>query len=192
MEIKIYSTTAANTNTVDVAMPAGATIEDLFTEASVQAQFDATEDELREAFEEIDGDEVPESFAAMIVKGALEDGKSYGFGLDFAEDDEGREDEGGVPQAPAERTVGAVEVWLFGGLVTIQVPVVNGVTKVSDVMMHGDVLERTQQSPQMLANSIIEVNGNVVPNNMAHNVALKNGDRVSLTARVAKDGGIKG
>lgn len=154
-------------------------------------------EELKAAFEKLNGEPIP-SFLRSTVLGALvEDGATYHFGLESADEDADEDEESGTPPAaPAvpeeDRDIprrGMVMVETSAGLQSTNVAIDVGVTTVHEAIYNDAVRARSGMTDAQLSSCVIMIGEDEVSQEEAHERVLNSGELISLNIRVASKGG---
>lgn len=194
----------ANDNTLNLEVLNGTIVADLCERDDVQEFFDIYDtEELKAAFEQLNEEHIP-SFLRSTVLGALvEEGATYHFGLESADEDEDDydyededEESGTPPVAPVvpeeDRDIprrGMVMVETSAGLQSTNVAIDVGVTTVHEAIYNDAVRARSGMTDAQLSSCVIMMGEDEVSQEDAHERVLNSGELISLNIRVASKGG---
>lgn len=186
----------ANNNTLNLEVSNGTIVADLCEIDEVQEFFDIHDtEELKAAFEQLNGEQIPSSLRSTILGALVEDGATYHFGLESADEEED-EESGTPPVAPVvpeeDRDIprrGMVTVETSAGLQSTNVAIDVGVTTVHEAIYNDAVRARSGMTDAQLSSCVIMIGEDEVSQEEAHERVLNSGELISLNIRVASKGG---
>lgn len=171
-------------------------VRDLCERDGVQEFFDTYDtEELKAAFEKLNGEQIPSFLRSTILGALVEDGATYHFGLESADEDEDEESDT-PPVAPVvpeeDRDIprrGMVTVETSAGLQSTNVAIDVGVTTVHEAIYNDAVRARSGMTDAQLSSCVIMIGEDEVSQEEAHERVLNSGELISLNIRVASKGG---
>jgi len=191
-----------NNNALNLEVSNGTLVMDLCARGDVREFFDIYDtDELKAAFEKLNGEQIPSFLRSTILGALVEDGATYHFGLESVDEDEDDyedEDEESAtpPVAPAvpeaDRDIprrGMVTVETSAGLQSTNVAIDVGVTTVHEAIYNDAVRARSGMTDAQLSSCVIMIGEDEVSQEEAHERVLNSGELISLNIRVASKGG---
>lgn len=178
--------TIIDSNDKEVTFNSGdtTTIRQICEEAAVLNLFGNHEDSMLSELDEIDDSGFPEAFRGTLADSVPAEGTRLTFLSEFQD----AEEEVVEPVAPAGPVVGAlgiVVVEISGGLQTAQVPIVNGVTTLKEVVYSDTVKARSGMDDVRLSNCTVMLNDLEVPACQQESRKVVTNDVISLNVRYA-------
>lgn len=171
-------------------------VRELCERDGVQEFFDTYDtEELKAALEKLNGEQIPSFLRSTILGALVEDGATYHFGLESADEDEYEESDT-PPVAPVvpeeDRDIprrGMVMVETSAGLQSTNVAIDVGVTTVHEAIYNDAVRARSGMTDAQLSSCVIMMGEDEVSQEEAHERVLNSGELISLNIRVASKGG---